>query len=341
MARYDRIAPLSSPERDLAFPAWPVLRDVEGQERDADVCRRARIRFLALRPVRRIAGREPGAVSAASYAREIERAREELSALPARDVERVRITRFLRMIEDRDPQKLISALLEYAERSYAAGHLHAAREFALTADAIQAGAASVLLDRLEKMDASESSDPGETLEAGWDALRHTEDAERRMPILESVGRALLNLRQLTAADRCLSMATQRLADMSVRSRARAAHALCAALAGDADAVRGRRTALINDDAEWAPDPRVAASVHTDLAQSCVLIGDLDDAREHLRNAIGLARRHNYAELLDRAEGILTALERNTEVLLQPRASSEAAKRIAAQIELLELPTPAN
>ena len=85
----------------------------------------------------------------------------------------------------------------------------------------------------------------------------------------------------------------------------------------------------------------AGSVHTDLAQSCVLIGDLDDAREHLRNAISLARRHNYVELLDRAEGILTALEQNTEVLLQPRPSSEAAKRIAAQIELLELPTPAN
>jgi hypothetical protein len=58
--------------------------------------------------------------------------------------------------------------------------------------------------------------------------------------------------------------------------------------------------------------------------------------------IGLARRHNYARMLTRAESILTALEQNTEVLLQPRqASTEAAQRIAAQIELLELPTPAN
>ena len=30
MARYDRIAPLSSPTRDSAFPAWLVLRDIEG-----------------------------------------------------------------------------------------------------------------------------------------------------------------------------------------------------------------------------------------------------------------------------------------------------------------------
>jgi hypothetical protein len=340
MARYDRISPLISPEREMAFPAWPVLRDIEGQERDSDVCRRARIRFLALRPVRRVAGREPGAVSLASYTREIERLREELSVLPTRDVERLRIMRFIRMIEDRDPKRMVSAVLEYAERLDAAGHKHAAREFALTADVLEAGAATALLERLDQTDATDS-DPATALEAGWNALRQTEDVERRGPILESIGRALLNLRLLTAADRCLGMITQRQADVSVRSRARAAHVLCAALASDAEVARSRRNALMNDDAEWAPDPRVAASVHTDLAQSCVLIGDLDDAREHLRIAISLARRHNYAGLLDSAEGILTALEQNTEVLMQPRASSEAAKRIAAQIELLELPTPAN
>ncbi len=54
MARYDRIAPLTTPERDHAFPGWPVLRDIEGQDRDSDVCRRARLRFLALSPARRV-----------------------------------------------------------------------------------------------------------------------------------------------------------------------------------------------------------------------------------------------------------------------------------------------
>ena len=63
MARYDRIAPLSSPARDRAFPAWPVLRDIEGQDRDIDVCRRARLRFLALR----LAGEGQG--GAAGFAR--------------------------------------------------------------------------------------------------------------------------------------------------------------------------------------------------------------------------------------------------------------------------------
>lgn len=98
---------------------------------------------------------------------------------------------------------------------------------------------------------------------------------------------------------------------------------------------------MQDDAEWAPDPRIAASVHNDLAESCVLIGDLDDAREHLRIAIALARRHNYAGMLQRAEGILTALEKNSEILMMGQPANETAQRIAAQIELLELPTPAH
>ena len=344
MARYDRIAPLSSPEREQAFPAWPVLRDIEGQDRDADVCRRARLRFLALRPVRRIANREAGAVSAASYGREIERVREELGGLPARDVERIRVTRFLRQIEDRDPRRLVQALLEFAEQSFAAGHIHAANEFALTAEAIETGAAATALQRFAGIDPAVETEPepATALEFGWNALRQTEDLERRAVILEQIGRALLGMRMLTAAERCLGMITQRQTDLSIRSRARAAHAVCAAIAGDVAAARDRRTSLLNDDSEWAPDPRVATSVHIDLAYACVLIGDLDFAREHVRVGIGLARRHNYAGMLTRAESILTALEQNTEVLLQPRqASTEAAQRIAAQIELLELPTPAH
>jgi hypothetical protein len=342
MARYDRIAPLTSPAREQAFPAWPVLRDIEGQDRDADVCRRARLRFLALRPVRRIANREAGAISAASYGREIERVREELGGLPARDVERIRVTRFLRQIEDRDPRRLVHALLDFAEQSFAAGHIHAANEFAQTADTIEAGTATAVLERFAASDPASDGDPAVALESAWNALRQTEDVERRAVILERIGRALLGMRMLTAAERCLGMITQRQTDLSIRSRARAAHAVCAGLNGDAAAVRERRNSLLNDDAEWAPDPRVAASVHIDLAYACVLIGDLDDAREHVRNGIGLARRHNYAGMLTRAESILTALEQNTEVLLQPRqASTEAAQRIAAQIELLELPTPAH
>jgi hypothetical protein len=341
MARYDRIAPLTSPVRDHAFPAWPVLRDIEGQDRDADVCRRARLRFLALRPVRRTLDGTGSEITEESYGRQLAIVRDELNSLPARDVERVRVTRFLKQVEDRDEQRVVHALLEYSEQAYAAGHVHAAEEFALTAEIAQPGVAQKLLERMRAADIAE--EPGTAaLEKGWDQLRKVENNGQRMTILEQLGRTLLDMKLLTAADRCFELIAQRPADLSLRSRARAAHALAAALAGDAASFTERRTALLNETVEWMPDPRVAASVHIDLAHGCLAVGDVDFAREHVRVAITIARRQNYGGMLKRAERILTALEQNTEVLLQARqSSSETSQRIAAQIESFDLPTPAN
>lgn len=341
MARYDRIAPLTAPSRDSAFPGWTVLRDLEGQDRDADVCRRARLRFLALRPVRRVLDREPKGVSAESYNRQIAAVANELSSLSLRDVERARLTRFLRQIEDREQDRLIAALLEYAEQAHSAGHDHAAEEYALTANAFRAGVAEPLLARIRD-DTGGVDTPEEVLESGWNELRVTDEPMQRARILERIGRALLALQMYTPADRCFAMISLRSNDLTIRSRGRAAHALVAALSGQSAAFHERRASLLHDDAEWAPDPRVAVSVHIDLAHGSVLVGDLDLGREHLRSAIAVARRQNYAVMLERAEGILTALEQNTEVLLRPQpASTEAAQRIAAQIELLEIPTPAS
>jgi hypothetical protein len=169
----------------------------------------------------------------------------------------------------------------------------------------------------------------------------TDDVEQRALILESIGRALLGLRMFTAAERCFGIIIQRQTTLPVRSRARAAHALTAALEGNAAAFRERRIALFNDDAEWGPDPRVAAHVQIDLAHGCQVAGDLDFAREHLRDAITIVRRHGYTSLLERAETILSALEKNTDVQLHPvHPSSELAQHIAAQIEVAELPAPA-
>lgn len=336
MARYDRIAPLSSPERDHAFPCWPVLRDIEGQDRDADACRRARLRFLALRPVRRLVD---STVSAESFSRQLEVIREELRGLATHDAERVRITRFLRQIEDREPTRLIQALLDFAEQAHVAGHVHAAQEYAATANVLQAGAAGALQARLQASDSAQAEDHAATLERSWAELRHTDEAGQRALILERMGRALMSLNLLTAADRCFTIITQRQTDLPTRSRVRAAHALLAALAGDGNVFRERRDALLRDDVEWTADPRVAALVQIDLGHGCVVAGDLDDAREHVRTAITIARRQGYAEPLQRAETILTALEKNTEVLLHPQQTSEAAQRIAAQIESLQLPAP--
>ena len=340
MARYDRIAPLSSPGRDRAFPAWPVLRDIEGQDRDADVCRRARLRFLALRAVRHLLERAPDDGTGEWFSRQLESVREELSGLAARDVERVRITRFLRHVEDGDRSRIATALLEFAEQAHDAGYVHAAEEYALTAELAQSGVAQELLARLHCE--PDDADHATALENGWNELRQTQEPRRRAQILESMGRSLLGLGLLTAADRCFAIITHRPADLPLRSRARGAHALTAALAGDSASFRTRRTSLLNDSAEWAPDPRVAACVNMDLAQGCLAAGDHDFAREHLRAALTIARRHNYTSVLTRAEASLTALEQNTYVLLQPQpSSSEAAQLIAAQIELLELPPPAS
>lgn len=133
MARYDRLAPLSAPLRDSAFPAWPVLRDIEGNDRDVELARRARLRFLALRPVRRLLDRGFANVGRESYLAQIEAVREELGYLPARDVERARLARYLHNIEDGEPGRIITATLEMANACAAAGQTFGAEEYALTA----------------------------------------------------------------------------------------------------------------------------------------------------------------------------------------------------------------
>ena len=83
MARYDRIAPITAPRRESSFPGWLVLRDIEGNDRDVEVARRARLRFLALRPVTRLLDRGIDGVSRDSYLSQIEAVRSAIaSALP-------------------------------------------------------------------------------------------------------------------------------------------------------------------------------------------------------------------------------------------------------------------
>ncbi len=133
MARYDRIAPLPSPPREQAFPAWSVLRDLEGDDRDVEVARRTRLRFLALRPVRRLVVRGIDGVPADSFDRQVDGVHEELGQLPARDSERTRIARFLHQIRARTPLAVTTATLDLGEVVEAAGHFHGAEEFYRTA----------------------------------------------------------------------------------------------------------------------------------------------------------------------------------------------------------------
>ncbi|MGQ0561995.1 MAG: hypothetical protein ACT443_08995 [Gemmatimonadota bacterium] len=420
MARYDRIAPLSPPSREAAFPAWLVLRDIEGNDRDAEVARRARLRFLAIRPVRRLLDRGLNRMGRDSYLAQIEAVREELGYLPARDLERIRLARFLHNVEDRDPARVIQATLEMAEACAVAGQTHGAEEYALTALGLanangeerlhgqaqtvlahvhrlrgewaaaeayaqngaasarrlnqrqdlvharaeqalalaargEAGSAIKMLEAtLREMRAAGDTqaealteaklcecklalgDASAAVEHGWPALRQLDDLRERALLLEHVATAFARLGLHKAAERCYTMVAQRGIDAALRARARAAQAVEAAAAGSASLFRERRTALFNDAAEWSADPRVAAFVHLELGRGCVIVKDMDFARDHLREAIAVARRHALAEILGRAEEVLTALEQNSAHLISASDNgvSEAARRIAEQAEAL-------
>jgi tetratricopeptide (TPR) repeat protein len=141
MARYDRIARLPVPARREAFPCWGVLADLEGRDRDPDLLRRGRLRFLALRPVHRVLTRGD-AVTSESYAKQLEGVREELGHLSARDPERHWLSRFLHQIEDRTPGTLAMALLDLGQGIASEEHDRGAKECFLLAQraAAQGGA---------------------------------------------------------------------------------------------------------------------------------------------------------------------------------------------------------
>jgi tetratricopeptide (TPR) repeat protein len=132
VARYDRIARIESPRRADAFAGWLTLRDLEGHEREPEFGRRARLRFLALRPVRRLLNRGFAGVDDASLKRQIDGVREELGHLPGRDRERRLLSDYLREVDARDPGRLSGAVLGLGDAAEAAGHGYAAEEFYLT-----------------------------------------------------------------------------------------------------------------------------------------------------------------------------------------------------------------
>lgn len=128
MARYDRIARLSPPARDGAFPGWFALRDLEGRERDPDLGRRARLRFLAVRLVHRLLDRGENADGAA-VRRQCETIREELGQLSSRDPERQLLAELLRRIPTLEPGPIARAALELADSARTQGHSFAAEEW--------------------------------------------------------------------------------------------------------------------------------------------------------------------------------------------------------------------
>lgn len=128
MARYDRIARLDPPTRDQAFPAWPVFRDIEERERDTDQGRRASLRFMALRPVRRLLDHGFDGPSQESLDQQIDTVLRKLNGLSADDEDRIRLTKYVEQVRRRDPGDLARATLALGEATESAGQLFAAEE---------------------------------------------------------------------------------------------------------------------------------------------------------------------------------------------------------------------
>lgn len=128
MARYDRIARIAPPAREGAYLGWLALRDLEGQERDGELGRRARLRFLAVRLVHRL-NRSGADVDVNSLRLQGDTVREELGQLPSRDPERQLLAAFLRDLPTLDFAKIAGATLDLADQVREDGYPYAAQEF--------------------------------------------------------------------------------------------------------------------------------------------------------------------------------------------------------------------
>lgn len=418
MARYDRIAPLGAPPRERVFPAWLALRDLEGCERDADLARRARLRFLALRPVRRLLRQGIDGVPVESFERQVEGIREELGHLSARDPERAQLAKYLHRIRQRTPLALVTATLDMGEMAESAGHYWAAQEFYLTglelaevhglvpeqiialrllgricrnstcwdrAEEYYRRALRLAEDLGERRQWARAMDgmaavhrfradpdgarrlleearargrewedphvvaiataglcvhelaldePERAVEYGWEAVRSLERGDERANVLANLAVAFERLGMYLAAERCYAAVVSETTSLARSMHARAAHAVMAALTGEANTFRARRRAILAESAGWDGEPSIAAQVHLELGRGCLLVGDVDFARDHLRETIAIAKRHGFTELLLRAEEQLAQHESAaTAAAARPshERPGEVARRIAAQV----------
>ena len=415
MARYDRIARLDAPARDHTFPGWLTLRDLEGREREPELGRRARLRFLALRPVRRLLLRGLDGPASESFDRQIEAVREELGQLPSRDPERQRLSEYLKEIGGRTPRGVARATLDVGAAAESDGHPFAAEEFYRTglelaeahglaaervlalrhlarrhrerrewdeAEALLREAAELAgaekdapawaeaiddlaiirqrqgdldgarqaLERIAERGAQEHDDrliaraaagrcrlaladgnPERAVEDGWNAIRlMPPSSEERNTVLLDMGAALRGLGQHEAALSAYRIVARWAAWPEHRVEARVEQAVVAAQAGDADAVRSLRAELL--DKADRTDPRMASLVDLGLGRATLLVGDVDDARDHLRRAIATARDADLDDTLGRAEDLLTALESGPDtVVAKVRPASDAVRAVATRV----------
>lgn len=417
MARYDRIARLPAPAREDCFPAWLSLRDLQAHEREPELGRRARLRFLALRPLRRLLLRGLEGTPADSLRLQVDGVRDEIERLDERDPERSRLIGYLTEIGGRSPQGLVTATLDVGAAAEGAGHSYAAEEFYRTglelarehrlpsqearalrrlarvhrgreewepAVALGCEAASVaqragapvqwamaleevaraetgrgdraagraVLDEVAERGRAEENDhllaiaaaARCALELGADefdlAIREGSRAVELFPATDPHrNRALLDtataLRRVglwAAAEACYGVVESHSTWVEHRAEAATERAVVAAERGDAPGFRRRRERIL--EIVDSGDLRLRALLHLGLGRGCLIAGDLDDGREHLRQAIASARDADLESLLVSADELLMALERGQR-LTSPRARPASAESRAAAAALQE------
>lgn len=416
MARYDRIARLTPPGRDECFPGWLSLRDLQGREREPDLGRRARLRFLALRPLRRLLLRGLEETSADSLRLQLEGVRDEIERLDERDPERSRLIGYLTEIGGRSPVGLLAATLDVGAAAEAAGHSYAAEEFyrtglelarehalplqearalrrlarvhrpreewepaielgreaAAVADAAgepvqwamaleevaraetgrgQRARARAVLDEVAERGLAEGNDHLRAVAAAARCALELGAEEFDLAITEGAravelfpptdphrNRALLDtasaLRRVglwAAAEACYGVVETHSTWVEHRAEAATERAVVAAERGDPEGFRRRRERII--EIVDSGDLRLRALLHLGLGRGCLIAGDVDHGREHLRQAISSARDADLDSLLASADELLNALERGQR-LTSPglRPASAGSRETAASLQ---------
>lgn len=416
MARYDRIARIPPPPRNECFPGWLALRDIQGREREPELGRRARLRFLALRPLRRLLLRGLDGPSSESLRLQIDGVRAEIEQLDSRDPEREALLEYLVEVGGRSVSGLVAATLDVGAAAETAGHPYAAEEFYRTGldlarehglEAVEVRALRRLArvhrsrgqweDALALARESAAAADAASLPVSWarafDEIARTEAARgnpaaARAALREIANRGaaedLAHVRAIAAAGLCaLELATANLAgavrhgidaadlfpltdphrhgallDLASafrrlglwdaaeacytavqnqstwgehRAEAAAELAVVAAERGAAAAFRDRRGRVLQtlDSA----DLRLRALLHLGLGRGCLITGDIDDAREHLRHAISAARDGDLDAVLRRSGELLEVLERGERIAAAaPRPASPALRAAAEALQ---------
>jgi tetratricopeptide (TPR) repeat protein len=177
--------------------------------------------------------------------------------------------------------------------------------------------------------------PDAALEAGWRAMElGPPDRGERHRVLLSLAAAFRQVGLPDAADACYRMVSDDAPDPTVQTEARVERAVLAAEVGDADLFRARRLAVLEEGDQ--AEPFGAAVMHAGLGRGALLVGDLDDARDHARTAVAAARAAGGAGA-EKAEALLTGIERATEHVMAAETldPSASARTIARRIESLE------